>query len=342
MRIDGHHGPLPEEPTSTPTTPALPAPLSRGARGPEVREAQEQLLRAGFTLPRYGADGQFGGETASAVARFQQAYGLPQSGRFDAATFAALSRALPPAPDYDALFADGLLRGVVAIGYDEVGSHEAEQADLLKGLWDRGYRHVSDAERQALGLDDGRYVTRTWQRDGREVRAVLEVVTPDTEDAKGRFAAALRQQELVLYGGHGRYGSGPDFDDIHSPAGNFVIGRPFEAGHVTLGPEDLPAAPLTRDYQLMFFDGCNTFRYLDDLRTKTPGKTTKNLDVLGSTTELYWHVTADNLLAMLDGVTSGDDVEVIKAALDRVNRAGPDDQRHYFTGDGFEDNVRPR
>lgn len=340
MRIEAHRGPVDE---ALPETAPAAAPLARGAKGPAVKVAQEQLLRAGFTLPRYGADGQFGGETAAAVSRFQKTYGLPQTGRFDAATFKALATALPPAPDYDALFADGVLRGVVAIGFDEVGSHEAEQADLLKGLWDRGYRHVSDAERAALGLGDGRYVTRTQQRDGREVRVLLEVVTPDDPRAKERFATALRQQELVLYGGHGRYGSGPDFDDIHSTAGNFVIGAPFEPGHVTLGPNDLAAAPLTPGYQLMFFDGCNTFRYLDDLRSaKAPGKTTKNLDVLGSTTELYWHVTADNLLAMLDGVTSGDDVEVIKAALDRVNRSGPDDQRHYFTADGFEDNVRPR
>ena len=104
---------------------------------------------------------------------------------------------------------------------------------------------------------------------------MLELITPDTEDAKARFAHAMRSSELVLYGGHGRYGSGPDFDDIHSPAGNFVIGAPFEPGHVTLGPNDLEAAPLTRDYQLMFFDGCNTFRYFDDLRSRTPGKTTQ-------------------------------------------------------------------
>ncbi|MFZ5442178.1 MAG: peptidoglycan-binding domain-containing protein [Myxococcota bacterium] len=340
MRIDAHRGPTSDESSPEPTTPA--PTLRRGARGNEVKAAQEQLLRAGFSLPRYGADGQFGGETAAALARFQKTYGVPQTGRFDAATFEALARALPPAPDYDALFADGVLRGVVAIGFDEVGSHEAEQADLLKGLWDRGYRNVSDAERQTLGLDDGRYVTRTFTHEGREVRAVLEVITPDTEQAKDRFATALRQRELVLYGGHGRYGSGPDFDDIRSPAGNFVIGAPFEAGHVTLGPNDLAAQPLTRDYQLMFFDGCNTFRYLDDLRTKAKNKTTANLDVLGSTTELYWHVTADNLLAMLDGVTSGDDVEVIKESLDRVNRTGADDRRRYFTADGFEDNVRPR
>ena len=313
-----------------------PEPLRPGAKGEQVRHAQNQLLHAGLSLPRWGADGHYGRETAAAVARFQQLNHLPVTGRLDLDTLRALEDAPSPAPDYEALFADGVLRAVMAVGYDEAGSHEPEQAHVLRGLAERGYTWVTDDDqRAALGLDaEGKYLTR--EQDGR--RVILELITPDTEQAKLRFADALRRSELVLYGGHARYGSGPDFDDIHSAAGNFVIGAPYEPGHVTLGPNDLQAAPLTPDYQLMFFDGCSTWRYFDDLRAKTPGKTTKNLDVLGSTTELYWNVTAANLLTALDGVSSGQDLEQLQDALDAVNRAGPADQRRYFRGDGFEDN----
>lgn len=311
-------------------------PLKRGAKSDAVKAAQNQLLDAGYSLTRYGADGQFGGETAAALARFQQATGVPQSGQFDAATFAALQRAPAVTPDYDALFADGTLNAVMAVGYDETGWHEVEQAKVLQGLAQRGFTHVTEAQRQQLGLDaEGRYLTRQLEVDGRDVTVVLELVTPDTKDAKGRFATALRHDELVLYGGHGRYGSGPDFDDIHSPDGNFVIGAPFEAGHVTLGPNDLSAAPLTKDYQLMFFDGCNTYRYLDDLRARTPGKTSANLDVIGSTTELYWDATARNLLTTLDAVTSQADLLSLRKKLDAANELP-----HAFVGDGFDDNVR--
>lgn len=321
--------------TSVPETDPEPEPLRPGAKGEPVKHAQNQLLHAGLSLPRYGADGDYGRETAAAVARFQQLHGLPVTGALDANTLRALEAAPSPSPDYAALFADGVLRAVLAIGYDEAGSQEPEQARVLQGLAARGYAWVADDQRAALGLDaEGRYLTR--EQDGR--RVILELITPDEENARSRFADGLRRSELVLYGGHGRYGSGPDFDDIHSPAGNFVIGAPFEPGHVTLGPNDLSAAPLTADYQLMFFDGCNTFRYFDDLRSKTPGKTTKNLDVLGSTTELYWNVTAANLLTALDGVTAGQNLEQLEDALDAVNRAGPADQRRYFRGDGFEDN----
>ncbi len=303
-----------------------------------MKAAQNQLLDAGYSLTRYGADGQFGGETARAVSRFQLANQLPATGRLDAATFKALQAATSAAPDYDALFADGQVNGVLAIGFDETGAQEAEQAAVLRGLAERGFSHVTDEQRAALGLDlDGTFVTRTVDRDGQEVALVLELITPDIPNAKARFAHAMRNDELVMYGGHGRYGSGPDFDDIHSPAGNFVIGAPFDSGHVTLGANDLSAHPLTNDYQLMFFDGCNTYRYLDDLRARTPGKSEKNLDVIGSTTELYWHTTARNLLAMVDTVTDQADVQSLRARLDGIN-----DLEHAFVADGFDDNVRPQ
>jgi hypothetical protein len=310
-------------------------PLTPGSKGDAVRDAQNQLLRAGFSLPRYGADGDYGRETAAAVARFQKAHGLPETGHFDIATFYALENAPSPAPDYASLFKDKLLRAVIAIGHDEAGSHEPENRKLINGLTERGYLPVTADQRKDHGLDaEGHYVTKPLPQG----TVILELITSETDHAKTRFAAALRRDEFVLYGGHGRYGSGPDFDDIHSPAGNFVIGQPYEAGHVTLGPNDLEAAKLSADYQLMFFDGCSTFRYFDDLRAKTPGKTTKNLDVLGSNTELYWHVTAANLLTMLDGVSEQQNLAELETSLDAVNRAGPTDQARYFRGDGFEDN----
>ena len=221
---------------------------------------------------------------------------------------------------------------MVAIGHDEASSHEPENQKLINGLTERGYLPVTADQRATFDLEaEGNYVTKPLPQG----TVILELINSKTPDAKTRFAAALHRSEFVLYGGHGRYGSGPDFDDIRSPSGNFVIGAPYEPGHVTLGANDLVAAPLSSEYQLMFFDGCNTFRYFDDLRAK---KSTASLDVIGSNTELYWNVTAANLLAMLDGVSEQQSLEQLETSLDAVNRAGPDDQHTYFRGDGFEDN----
>lgn len=65
--------------------------LSRGDSGAAVKEMQEALLGwyAGC-LPKYGADGDFGYETESAVKAFQGRVGLPVTGIYDDATKAAL------------------------------------------------------------------------------------------------------------------------------------------------------------------------------------------------------------------------------------------------------------
>ena len=45
--------------------------LKRGSAGPYVIEAQEKLIAHGFSLARYGADGDFGNETEAATKAFQ-------------------------------------------------------------------------------------------------------------------------------------------------------------------------------------------------------------------------------------------------------------------------------
>lgn len=309
-------------------------PLTRGARGEAVRTAQARLLRAGYSLTRYGADGRYGPETTEAVKRFQRASGLPGTGALDDRTLRALEGARSKSPAYEALFADGELHVALALGHDETGAHLPEHEELLRGLAQRGYAWLTAGERQARGLpDDGAFL----QRVTGETRVLLELITPDVPRAKERFAAALARDEVVLYGGHGRYGSGPDFDDLHSPAGNFVIGAPFEAGHVTLGANDLERTALPRGYQLLFFDGCNTERYFDDLRARAAGKTSANLDLVGSTSELFWHVTAENLLTTLDAISDREDLGTLTRRLDLVNGASREN-RPLFRGDGFDDN----
>lgn len=80
--------------------------LRRGDTGADVRELQQALLELGFSLPKYGADSDFGGETLSAVKAFQQAHGLEATGVFNSAAYKALLAALngtgePPAEDND-------------------------------------------------------------------------------------------------------------------------------------------------------------------------------------------------------------------------------------------------
>jgi len=66
--------------------------LKRGCEGDDVKELQADLMKLGYSLPKYGADGDYGSETEKAVKQFQLAYGLPDDGVMNVGA------------DYDTLF----------------------------------------------------------------------------------------------------------------------------------------------------------------------------------------------------------------------------------------------
>ena len=66
--------------------------LRRGDMGDDVRAMQRVLLTWNpDCLPKYGADGDFGSETETALKAYQIAAGLPETGVYDAATKKALT-----------------------------------------------------------------------------------------------------------------------------------------------------------------------------------------------------------------------------------------------------------
>lgn len=64
--------------------------LKRGMTGDAVRSAQELLIKLGYSCGIDGADGDFGGNTESAVIRFQHDHDIFPSGAIDAPTLEAL------------------------------------------------------------------------------------------------------------------------------------------------------------------------------------------------------------------------------------------------------------
>lgn len=77
--------------------------IQKGCYGDAVRQLQLQLMAAGFPLPQFGADGDFGSETEGAVKAFQSAHGLTVNGIVTDLTQAALTNILatpPSAGDY--------------------------------------------------------------------------------------------------------------------------------------------------------------------------------------------------------------------------------------------------
>ena len=68
--------------------------LRKGASGPYVVECQEDLLKLGYDLAHYGADGKYGNITMREVRKFQAAQGLVVDGICGPMTWAALDAAL--------------------------------------------------------------------------------------------------------------------------------------------------------------------------------------------------------------------------------------------------------
>lgn len=62
------------------------------------KDVQLRLMALGYPLPKFGADGHMGAETAAALRAFQGAVGLPVNGTADAATLAKMFPGAPPSP----------------------------------------------------------------------------------------------------------------------------------------------------------------------------------------------------------------------------------------------------
>lgn len=68
--------------------------LRKGDKGTAVRQWQTALLKAGYTLPNYGADSDFGGETETATKAFQTKVGLTADGIVSTNTFGFMCNTL--------------------------------------------------------------------------------------------------------------------------------------------------------------------------------------------------------------------------------------------------------
>lgn len=93
--VEGDVPPTPPTPEKRPT-------LKKGSTGPYVVECQEDLLKLGYDLSPYGADGKYGNKTAEAVKKFQSDHPpLVADGVCGPRTWDELDLAIQPTPVAD-------------------------------------------------------------------------------------------------------------------------------------------------------------------------------------------------------------------------------------------------
>lgn len=144
-------------------------------------------------------------------------------------------------PRYDQLFAGQVTSVILSVGFDEYGSNRPIDDQLRAGLLARGFRLDTDAAlarltagKRVLPARPGDlYFGPGLARDsaGKPVDVVLSLALSGDGSAGGDVASAyldgLGRCDIAAYGGHGRYGTGPDFDynftaDLLDASGNIT------------------------------------------------------------------------------------------------------------------------
>ena len=109
--------------------------LKKGCEGEDVKELQNDLMKLGYALPNYGADGDYGSETEKAVKQFQLAHGLADDGVMNVgADFDTLFKALDgdTPQDYGNVeITGGSVNIRSAPGYDSKVYGTAHKGDVL-------------------------------------------------------------------------------------------------------------------------------------------------------------------------------------------------------------------
>lgn len=202
----------------------------------EIKEIQRRLKALGL----YGltVDGGLGEGTKSGLV---EAFGDESWRTMTGPDVSArLATAVKPAGKagehafrYGEMFKDGILDITLTLGFDEADSHVGVFTALKDVLTARKFVKDADAAR-ALYKQAGRalpksayglfYVKRdafTWTPPAgkpRSVHAVVRLATSLTGKQGARVAEvqkeAMTESDATFYAGHGRYGTGPDFDPL--------------------------------------------------------------------------------------------------------------------------------
>ncbi len=204
------------------------------ARRSHVYGVQRALNALGYDTN--GIDGKYGGGTTGAVEKIQKDQNLlgpgEKAGTLQARTLAYLDLNAPMHAqvladkkiNYDKLYADKLVEFGLFVGYDEgIGGHWYQDVkyahEQLKSL---GFKQNPDGAAAAYAeagrpMPDG--VGELWVNDsythhlGKNIKAVFRLVHSDMGPNVGdEYAESMKHGEVTMYSGHGRYGSGPDFD----------------------------------------------------------------------------------------------------------------------------------
>jgi hypothetical protein len=225
--------PAPATPATPPTTATVPDWDKK-----QLMKIQRQLQRLGLYI--MGVDGIFGRGTDSALV---EAFGDDNWRTLDPdVILTRLKTAKLPAGKrgqhnfrYGEMFKDGLLDMTLGVGFDEGGDHKSTIENFQKVLGTRDFELNKELAVKLLakaghtiGEDSFSFFfvkenaleykppAQDRSEKPRKINAVVRLVA-NQDGSQGAAAAkafreGMTQSDIAYYSGHGRYGSGPDFD----------------------------------------------------------------------------------------------------------------------------------
>ncbi len=364
--------------------------LSSAHNGSAVKAVQKALLDMGYPLPEHLDDGKFGDETRAAIQRFRlDQAALTPGNDLDSATMAALDKVAPAAGttaqksiDYGKLLADNKLTVTFAVGYDEDnnlkddiddGWHHGAIEAIKQFLADESFSGGED--RSGLGTySREKEFAVPGSKDTRTIDVQVRLVTPNTQNAKSEFRKGLSQDDITVYSGHARYGTGPDFDSNKSVKENFAIGVGaalhksgklkdppgenwdwYQGYHKTKKEMEKKENDLEQmqargeldpdKYRVWFFNACSTIHYLDELRSdEITGLDRSNLDIIGTRSAIYLGAETRAAISFLKSVLAMHSMDELMAGMQgevdayvKEGRHMMDSSNQFFT-EGFGDN----
>ncbi|GMV42460.1 MAG: hypothetical protein AMXMBFR64_41760 [Myxococcales bacterium] len=250
-------------------------------------------------------------------------------------------------PNYAKLFEDGRFDATVALGYDEGGAHVAKLGTTVSVLKDElgmamvDPRTAKPDEIAAAGLKDATldreivYFTKKFHSTAvnKDVQVVLKLIAARSDGSNGaermeKFKGAMASDDYVGYTGHARAGTGPDFDDKHDSAGNYVMGKGYNAEYnkaVAGAPNQLEATDFKDKAQVIQFWGCTTDHYQKHLDAKmgkrgTKGSVQDSKDIVTTTKPVFTARGVYGMLAMVRGLLAEADGATLKDMMDISQR----------------------
>jgi hypothetical protein len=282
------------------------------------------------------------------VCKIQELLNVGEDGKLGGTTFTAFEKFSTGGAkgiDYTRLFKDKKLEVGIAIG-DQFQSEFTAIVSLLEteGKKLKNFSSTGSAGSKVIKFTKDFPVQGDNTASPVPIDVEFNIVSAESATPKKSYTEFLSQKEIVIYSGHAKYGTGPDFDEEKSVKENFIIGvnsALHKAGKLTAGynahmnkilegyGNDLEAmskaGKIDPDkYQVWFFNACSSINYLDEVRqglvTDKSGKikSKANLRFVGTR-----HSVSSDALKIVDAILKMKTMDQIISIMDINEKALP-------------------